>query len=288
VTTIKTGLIQMSLKAETSAPIPAIRDAMLDAHEAAVAQAAKRGVQVVSFQEVFNQPYFPPSRDIHWYDSAERIPDGVTISRCRSWAREYGMVIVAPIYEEEATGVYYNTAAVIDADGRYLGKYRKTHIPDLATWPEKFFFKPGNLGFPVFETAVCRIGVYICYDRHFPEGFRALALKGADIVFTPSATGPHSRHIWELELRASAVANGIFIGGINRVGEEAPWNVARFFGNSFFTDPRGNVIAQGGEGDELVVAEIDLALSREVRHEWQFFRDRRPDVYGVLSDPATM
>jgi N-carbamoylputrescine amidase len=261
---------------------------MLEAHEAVVERAARQGVKVVSFQEVFNQPYFPPSRDIRWYDSAERIPDGPSIARCQSWAREYGMVIVAPIYEEEAPGVHYNTAAVIDADGRYLGKYRKTHIPDLTTWPEKFFFKPGNLGFPVFQTAFCRLGVYICYDRHFPEGFRALALHGADVVFTPSATGPHSRHIWDLEIRASAVANGIFIGAINRVGEEAPWNVARFFGNSFFAGPRGEIIAQGGDGDELITADLDLALSRQVRHEWQFFRDRRPDVYGVLSDPATM
>jgi len=285
---IKAGLVQMSLKAKTSDPIQVIRDAMLDAHEEVVKRAAAADVKVLGFQEVFNQPYFPPSRDRHWYDSAERIPDGPSIQRCKEWAKKHSMVIVAPIYEEEAPGVYYNAAAVIDANGDYLGKYRKTHIPDLATWPEKFFFKPGNLGFPVFQTAYLRLGVYICYDRHFPEGFRALALAGADLVITPSATGPHSRDIWELEIRAAAVANGMFIGAINRVGEEAPWNVARFFGNSFFSDPRGNVVAQGSDGDDLIVAEIDLGAIREVRHDWQFFRDRRPDVYGPLVDPAAM
>jgi N-carbamoylputrescine amidase len=288
VSSIKAGVIQMSLKGATSDPIPVIRDAMLDAHEPMVESAAAAGVQILGFQEVFNQPYFPPSRDVRWYDASEKIPAGPSIERCRAWAKKHAMVIVAPIYEEEAPGVYYNSAAVIDADGSYLGKYRKTHIPDLANWPEKFFFRPGNLGFPVFDTAYCRLGVYICYDRHFPEGFRALALGGADLVITPSATGPHSRHIWELEFRAAAVANGLFIAGINRVGEEAPWNVARFFGNSFFCAPRGTVLAQGGDGDELVSAEIDLAVAREVRHEWQFFRDRRPDVYGILSDPARM
>ncbi|MDN5925522.1 MAG: N-carbamoylputrescine amidase [Hyphomicrobiales bacterium] len=281
-TLIKCGLVQLSLKKDTQAEIPAIRDAMLDAHEAYVERAAAQGVQAVCFQEVFNQPYFCPSRDNKWFAAAEQVPDGPTITRVRDWAKRYGIVIVAPIYEEEAPGVYYNTAAVIDADGAYLGKYRKTHIPDLTTWPEKFFFKPGNLGYPVFETAAGRIGVYICYDRHFPEGFRALALGGAEIVFTPSATGQHSRHIWDLEGRAAAVANGIFVGAINRVGVEEPWRVAKFFGNSFFAGPRGDIIVQGGDEDELVVADLDTALLREVRNEWQFFRDRRPDLYQTL------
>jgi N-carbamoylputrescine amidase len=278
----------MSLKAGTGEPVARIRDVMLDAHEPLVEHAAKNGVKVLGLQEVFNQPYFPPSRDTRWYAAAEPIPGGPTLERCHSWAKTHGMVIVAPIYEEGAPGVYYNSAAVIDAGGQYLGKYRKTHIPDLKTWPEKFFFKPGNLGFPVFETAFCKLGVYICYDRHFPEGYRALALGGAELIITPSATGPHSRHIWELEVQAAAVANGLFIAAINRVGEEAPWNVARFFGASFFTGPRGEILAQGGDGDELVIADLDLALVREVRHEWQFFRDRRPEAYGILSDPAAL
>jgi beta-ureidopropionase len=281
-TSIKCGLVQLSLKQDTEADISAIRDAMLDAHEAYVERAAAKGVQIVCFQEVFNQPYFCPSRDNRWFSAAERVPDGPTITRVRGWAKLYGIVVVAPVYEEEAPGVYYNTAAVIDADGAYLGKYRKTHIPDLIAWPEKFFFKPGNLGYPVFETAAGRIGVYICYDRHFPEGYRALALGGAEIVFTPSATGPHSRHIWDLEVKAAAVANGIFVGAINRVGVEEPWRVAKFFGHSFFAGPRGDTIVQGGEEDELVVADLDMGLLREVRNEWQFFRDRRPDLYQTL------
>ena len=148
----------------------------------------------------------------------------------------------------------------------------------------KFFFKPGNLGFPVFKTAYCRLGVYIGYDRHFPEGYRSLAIGGAEYVVTPSATGPHSRDIWEFEVRAAAVANGFYIGAINRVGEEAPWNVARFYGNSFFTSPRGEVVAQAGDEDELLTADLDMNVVREVRHDWQFFRDRRPELYGVITD----
>src|SRR6476469_4104727 len=146
------------------------------------------------------------------------------------------MVIVVPIYEEEIPGVYYNTAAVIDADGKYLGKYRKSHIPQVAGFWEKFFFKPGNLGYPVFNTAYCRLGVYICYDRHFPEGWRALALNGAEYIVNPSAT---------------AAANGCYIGAINRVGTEAPWNIGTFYGSSYFVNPRGQIIAQAsGDKDE--------------------------------------
>jgi N-carbamoylputrescine amidase len=195
------------------------------------------------------------------------------------------MVIIVPIYEEEITGVYYNTAAVIDADGKYLGKYRKNHIPHVAPgfW-EKFYFKPGNLGYPTFETAFARIGIYICYDRHFPEGARALGLNGAEIVFNPSATvAGLSEYLWKLEQPAHAVANGYFIGAINRVGYEAPWNIGEFYGQSYFCDPRGQIIAQAPrDEDALVVAELNLDMIREVRNTWQFFRDRRPETYGML------
>jgi N-carbamoylputrescine amidase len=190
-----------------------------------------------------------------------------------------------PIYEEEITGIYYNTAAVIDADGSYLGKYRKHHIPHVnpGFW-EKFYFKPGNLGFPAFDTAYARIGVYICYDRHFPEGARALGLNGAEIVFNPSATvAGLSEYLWKLEQPAHAVANGYFVGAINRVGHELPWDIGEFYGQSYFCDPRGQIIAQAPrDEDALVVADLDLDMIREVRNTWQFFRDRRPESYMQL------
>ena len=202
-------------------------------------------------------------------------------------AKKHSMVIVVPIYEEDITGVYYNTAAVIDADGKFLGKYRKTHIPQVAGFWEKFFFKPGNLGFPVFQTAYVKLGVYICYDRHFPEGWRALALNGAEYIVNPSATvAGLSQYLWELEQPASAAANGCYIGAINRVGTEAPWNIGRFYGSSYFVNPRGQIVAKASEDrDELITADMDWDMVREVRNLWQFFRDRRPETYQALATP---
>ena len=192
------------------------------------------------------------------------------------------MAMVVPLYEREMAGVYYNTAAVIDADGSYLGKYRKNHIPQTSGFWEKYFFRPGNLGYPVFKTRTRRSASYICYDRHFPEGARALGLNGAEIVYNPSATvAGLSQYLWKLEQPAHAVANGYFVGAINRVGTEAPWNIGKFYGNSYFVDPRGQILACGSEDkDELVVAELDLDVIEEVRRTWQFYRDRRPDSYG--------
>jgi beta-ureidopropionase len=203
--------------------------------------------------------------------------------------KKHQMVIVVPIYEEEMPGVYYNTAAVIDADGSFLGKYRKTHIPQVAPgFYEKYFFKPGNLGYPVFDTAYVKLGVYICYDRHFPEGWRALALNGAEYIVNPSATvAGLSKYLWELEQPASAAANGVFIGAINRVGKEEPWaeQMGEFYGSSYIVNPRGQIEAQASYGDdELLVHEIDLDMVREVRDTWQFFRDRRSDLYGRLTE----
>jgi N-carbamoylputrescine amidase len=182
--------------------------------------------------------------------------------------------------------VYYNTAAVIDADGTYLGKYRKTHIPQVNPgFFEKFYFKPGNLGYPVFQTAYAKVGVYICYDRHFPEGARILGLHGAEIVMNPSATvAGLSQYLWKIEQPAHAVANGYFVGAINRVGTEAPWNIGKFYGTSYFVDPRGNFLATGSEDQsELITADLNLDLIEEVRRVWQFYRDRRPDTYGDLA-----
>lgn len=283
---VKTGLIQMGLKGDTSMTPDEIREKMIEAHIPLIEEAGEKGVQVLCFQEVFTQPYFCPSQDTKWYAACERIPDGPTTRLMQEYAKKYSMVIVVPIYEEEMPGVYYNTAAVIDADGTYLGKYRKTHIPQVSGFWEKFFFKPGNTGFPVFETAYCKLGVYICYDRHFPEGWRALALNGAEYIVNPSATvAGLSQYLWELEQPASAAANGCYIGAINRVGTEAPWNIGTFYGSSYIVDPRGKIINQAsGDKDELLVTDMDMDVVREVRNLWQFFRDRRPEVYDDLVD----
>jgi N-carbamoylputrescine amidase len=284
--TLVGGLIQMSLKGNTGMTPEQIRDAMVEAHLPLIDEAGRRGVQVLCLQEVFTQPYFCPSQDAKWYAAAEPIPDGPTVKVMQERAKKHRMVIVAPLYEEAMTGVYYNTAAVIDADGSYLGKYRKTHIPQVAGFYEKFFFKPGNSGWPVFQTAYCKLGVYICYDRHFPEGWRALALNGAEYIVNPSATvAGLSQYLWELEQPASAVANGCYIGAVNRVGKEAPWNIGEFYGSSYFVNPRGKIIAKASaDKDELITAEMDMNMVREVRNLWQFFRDRRPEVYGPLVD----
>ncbi len=284
---LRAGLIQMGLKASTDADPETIRQAMIAAHIPLIEQAGEQGVQVLCFQEVFTQPYFCPSQDAKWYESAESIPDGPTTKLMQTYTAKYRMVIVVPIYErDDVTDVYYNTAAVIDADGKYLGKYRKTHIPQVAGFWEKFFFKPGASHWPVFQTQYCKLGVYICYDRHFPEGWRALALNGAEYIVNPSATvAGLSEYLWKLEQPASAAANGCWIGAINRVGTEAPWNIGEFYGQSYFVNPRGQIekIASRDQ-DELIVHDLDMELVRTVRNTWQFFRDRRPDTYGRLTD----
>ena len=283
---IKCGLIQAKNAAPTDAPIEEIKRVNIEKHLSLIESAAKQGVKILCMQEVFTTPYFCAEQQTRWYEAVEKIPDGPTVKLMQDVAREHGMVIVVPIYEEEITGVYYNTAAVIDADGKYLGKYRKNHIPHVAPgfW-EKFYFKPGNLGYPAFDTAYARVGVYICYDRHFPEGARALGLNGAEIVFNPSATvAGLSEYLWKLEQPAHAVANGYFIAAINRVGYEAPWNIGEFYGQSYFCDPRGQIIAQAPrDEDALVVADLNLDVIREVRNTWQFFRDRRPETYESLA-----
>jgi N-carbamoylputrescine amidase len=282
---VKCGLIQATNAAPTDASIDEIKRANLDKHISMIEDAARQGVQILCMQEVFNTPYFCAEQKTRWYDAVEKIPDGPTVKLMQDIAKQHGMVIIVPIYEEEITGIYYNTAAVIDADGKYLGKYRKNHIPHVAPgfW-EKFYFKPGNLGYPTFETAFARIGVYICYDRHFPEGARALGLNGAEIVFNPSATvAGLSEYLWKLEQPAHAAANGYFIAAINRVGHEQPWDIGEFYGQSYFCDPRGQIIAQAPRDvDALLVSDLNLDMIREVRNTWQFFRDRRPETYGVL------
>jgi beta-ureidopropionase len=283
--TVKCGLIQAKNAAPTDAPIEEIKRANVEKHLRMIEDAARQGVQILCMQEVFNTPYFCAEQETRWYEAVEKVPDGPTVKLMQDVAKQHGMVIIVPIYEEEITGIYYNTAAVIDADGTYLGKYRKNHIPHVAPgfW-EKFYFKPGNLGYPAFDTAYARVGVYICYDRHFPEGARILGLNGAEIVFNPSATvAGLSEYLWKLEQPAHAVANGYFVGAINRVGHEQPWDIGEFYGQSYFCDPRGQLIAQAPrDEDALVVADLDLDMIRQVRNTWQFFRDRRPESYEPL------
>ncbi|HUG64680.1 MAG TPA: nitrilase-related carbon-nitrogen hydrolase [Gaiellaceae bacterium] len=261
------------------------KEEALAKHVEMIEEAAREGAQITCLQEIFFGPYFCAQQEPHWFETAEP-DDGPTVQTMRELARRHEMVLVVPFFEKALEGVFYNTAVVIDADGTMLGKYRKTHIPQVGPifW-EKYFFKPGNLGYPVFETRVGRVGVFICYDRHFPEPARMLGLHGAQLTFNPSATVESlSRYLWELEQPAHAVANGYFVGAINRVGEELVPG-ARFYGSSYFCDPRGQIIARASDSeDEVLVADLDLALIDEVRTTWQFYRDRRPETYGDLTE----
>jgi N-carbamoylputrescine amidase len=285
---VRGGLVQASSTHDGTADPKVIAQAMTEKAMGVIEDAAKQGVQVLCLQELFNGPYFCAEQNPRWYAITEQIPDGPTTQLMCETAKRLGMVLVVPIYEVDLPGIYYNTASVIDADGTYLGKYRKHHIPHCnpGFW-EKFYFRPGNTGYPVFQTAVGKIGVYICYDRHFPEGARALALNGAEIVFNPSATvAGLSEYLWKLEQPAHAVANQYFVGAINRVGTEQPWGIGQFYGQSYFCDPRGQMLAVGSrEEDDLVIADMDLDQIQEVRNVWQFFRDRRPESYGALVEP---
>jgi beta-ureidopropionase len=279
---VKVGLIQAA-NALAEGSVREIQEAMFQKHLPMIVEAGQKGVQVLGLQEIFNGPYFCPAQTPNWYEAAEAVP-GPTVERLQPYARKYSMAIVIPVYEREMAGVYYNTAAVIDADGKYLGKYRKQHIPQTAGFWEKYYFRPGNGGYPVFQTQYAKVGCYICYDRHFPEGARILGLKGAEIVFNPSATvAGLSQYLWKVEQPAHAVANGYFVAASNRVGTEAPWNIGKFYGTSYVVDPRGNFLAVAGEdADELVVADCDLDQIEETRRVWQFYRDRRPDAYDEL------
>lgn len=284
----RAALVQCSNPLPDHADLAKVKAAMIEKHIPLIQRAAEQGANICCLQEVFYGPYFCAEQHARWYQTAEPIPDGPTVRLMKDLARKHQMVMVVPIYEEEMTGVYYNTAFVIDERGEYLGKYRKHHIPHChpGFW-EKFYFTPGNLGYPVFQTRFGRIGVYICYDRHFPEGARELGLNGAEIVFNPSATvAGLSEYLWKLEQPAHAVANQYFVGAINRVGREAPWNIGEFYGQSYFCDPRGQFVKVASrDQDEVVVANLDLNMIQEVRHVWQFYRDRRPDSYTRIARP---
>jgi beta-ureidopropionase len=291
---VRVALIQAKHEVHGDEPVQKHKEAAIEKHLRLIKEAADENAQIVCLQEIFYGPYFCAEQNIKWYDSTEPIPDGPTTRLMQEQAKKYGLVLVVPMYEVDITGVYYNTTAVIDAGGEYLGKFRKIHIPHVQAgdspttgfW-EKYYFRPGNMGHPVFQTAFAKIGVYICYDRHFPEGPRVLGLNGAEIVFNPSATvAGLSEYLWKLEQPAHAVANAYFVGAVNRVGTEAPWNMGHFYGSSYLCDPRGQIVAQGSRHmDDVVVGDLDLDMIRQVRNIWQFYRDRRPECYEGICKP---
>ena len=263
------------------------KQTMIDKHVSYVEQAASQGAQVMCFQELFYSPYFCQVQDVVHYSWSESVPDGPTTTLMQQIAAKHKIVLIVPLYEKDDAGIYYNTGVVIDSDGTFLGKYRKTHLPHLPGFWEKFYFRPGNTGYPVFETSVGRIGVFICYDRHFPEGARVLGINGAEIVFIPSATSRGlSQHLWKIEQTSHAIANGYFVGTINRVGIEAEFGANNYYGQSYFCDPKGQFVGDvaSEDADELVVRELNLDLIQDVRNTWQFYRDRRPDMYdGIVA-----
>ena len=270
---VKAGLIQTRTSCN--------KQENIDKAVSFIEKGANQGVQVFALQELFFSLYFAAEQDNKWFEWAEPIP-GPTISTMQEIAKKLKVVLIVPIFEEVNRGVYYNTTAVIDADGEILGLYRKNHIPHLKGFWEKFYFKPGNLGYPVFDSAYCKVGVYTCYDRHFPEGARILGLNGAEIVFNPSATVDSlSKYLWELEQPAHAVANMYYVGAINRVGKEM--DESPFFGTSYFVNPKGQFLSKGSyDQEEIVIADLDLDLITETRKLWQFYRDRRPETYDEL------
>lgn len=287
---ITIGLVQAHHDTGGDEPVEVHKRIAIEKHVRMIREAAQRGANIVCLQELFYGPYFCAEQTVKWYESTEHVPDGPTTRLMRDLAGELGIALIVPLYERTISGVYYNTSVVIDADGSVLGIYRKHHIPQVAAgaggtgfW-EKFYFKPGNHGYPTFQTKFARIGVYTCYDRHFPEGARLLGLNGAEIVFNPSATTAGlAEYLWKLEQPAHAVANGYYVAAINRVGFEEPWNMGEFFGSSYLVDPRGQFVNIGSrDKDEVVIGDMDRRLIEEVRNTWQFYRDRRPETYGDM------
>ncbi|MCS6990011.1 MAG: carbon-nitrogen hydrolase [Chloroherpetonaceae bacterium] len=286
---VKVGLVQMSCS-----PSPADNLAKATMF---IRKAAEQGANIVSLQELFNTLYFCQTEDYAPFDFAEPIP-GETTHALSALAKELGVVIVAPMFEKRAQGIYHNSAAVIDADGAYLGKYRKMHIPDDPGFYEKFYFTPGDLGFKAFKTKYATIGVLICWDQWYPEAARLTALKGAQILFYPTAIGwatmekdpsvrAAQRDAWETIQRGHAVANGAFVAVANRVGtEHAPRSNEglEFWGHSFVANPFGVTLAKASsDKEEILIAECDLAQIDFYRQHWPFLRDRRIDAYHDLA-----
>jgi N-carbamoylputrescine amidase len=263
------------------------RDENVARTEGRVREAAAGGANVVCLQELFDARYFPQRVSVERYALAEPLPSR-TSDRMAKLASELGIVLVVPVFEEARPGVYFNTALVLDADGAELGKYRKTHIPDGPQYHEKFYFTPGNLGYPVFHTRFGILGVGICWDEWYPEVARILALRGAEILLYPSAIGSEpdrpgysSAEAWRCVLRSHAIANGVFVAAVNRVGLEEDMS---FYGGSFVVDPFGELVAEAGSEEAVVLADVDLGKIREFRELFHFLRDRRIETYGPILD----
>lgn len=261
-------------------------DDNLQKAERLIRQAAAEGGQIICLQELFMSPYFCRSVDESNFSLSEPVPGPVT-GRLAKLAKKYGIVLVIPVFERQAAGIYYNTAAVVDADGSYLGKYRKMHIPEDPGFLEKYYFTPGDIGYKVFNTRFGRLGTLICYDQWYPEAARQTALLGADILIYPTAIGslPHETgevtagyiDAWQTIQRSHAIANGCFVASVNRVGTE---DNIEFWGRSFACGPFGQIICEGGQGEEIIYADCDFDSIEAHRHDWPFFRDRRTDSYG--------
>ena len=258
-----------------------------------VRDAAARGAQIVCLQELFRSQYFCQVEDHRFFDLAEPIP-GPSTETLSALAAELGVVIVASLFEKRAEGLYHNTAAIIDADGRYLGKYRKMHIPDDPQYYEKFYFTPGDLGFRSWDTRFGRIGVLVCWDQWYPEAARLTAMSGAQILFYPTAIGwlppekaehgAQQQSAWETIQRSHAIANGVYVCAVNRVGHEGdPKGGIEFWGGSFVADPGGRVLVKGGPGEEVLTTTVDLGKVGISRTHWPFLRDRRIDAYQDIT-----
>jgi N-carbamoylputrescine amidase len=287
--TVRVGLVQQRVSSDPAAN--------LDRAIEGIRAAAAKGAQVVCLQELFGWYYFCQREDHAFFDLAEPIP-GPSTERLCTIAKELGVVIVASLFEKRAHGLYHNTAAVIDADGSYLGKYRKMHIPDDPQFYEKFYFTPGDLGFRTWETKFGKIGVLICWDQWYPEAARLTALSGAEILFYPTAIGwlppekaeygERQQGAWETIQRSHAVANGVYVCSVNRTGHEVlPDGEAgapgiEFWGGSFIADPNGRILSKAGQDEEVLVADCDLGAVDTVRTHWPFLRDRRIDAYGEI------
>jgi N-carbamoylputrescine amidase len=284
---IHVGLVQMSMSRDA--------DDNLKKAVARIGEARKKGADVVCLPELYRSPYFCQKEDARLFDLAEPVPGPSTEALGRA-AREAGVVVVAPIFEKRALGLYHNTAAIIDTNGEVAGLYRKMHIPDDPAFYEKFYFTPGDLGFRAIDTAKGKIGTLICWDQWYPEGARLTALQGAAVLFYPTAIGwhPHEkaehgvpqRDAWRTIQRGHAIANGVYVAVVNRVGHEIPPEGGpglEFWGSSFVADPFGVVIAEGStDKEEILVAKVDLARIEEVRRNWPFLRDRRIDAYSGI------